>query len=213
MRVKSLGKVIVTSAGTPVSIGSTIAGIMGTEVEPFAIVLNVNDQMLISVDGGASQPVTFTAGATRSAANIVSDINSQTTGLTASDVAGQVYIQSNTTGSLSSLQIEAVNEDAYAALGFSVGTTSGSDGERCCKIRITPIKANAGDLYVGNSATFDTTTGIGFIGYILKPVASPASLDVFEIASSTESNNMNSGDLYLDAASSNDGAFVAIWIA
>lgn len=213
MRIKSLGIVTVTTAGTPVSIGSTIAGVLGTAVQNYAIVLGVNDAMQIVVDGGTSQTVTLTAGATRTAANVVSDINTQTTGLTASVVGGKVYLQSDTTGSDSSIQIEAVAANAYTTLGFSVGSISGLDGERCCRVKITPKKANAGDLYVGNSSTFNSTSGSDLIGLIMKPVASPASLDVFDASTFTDSNSLNTGAFYLDAASSGDGAVVVIWIA
>src|SRR5689334_6047733 len=100
MRSISYGFVTVPVAGTPVSIAGLAATKLGTATGPFAIVLATNDTFIVSVDGGAPQTVTLTAGATRTAAQVVGEINAQTTGITALATAGnKIILVSDTLGS------------------------------------------------------------------------------------------------------------------
>lgn len=104
------------------------ASVSGTEVEPYNITLGSNDTLKIDVDQAASpQTVTITAGTNLSAATIAGEINAQTTGLTATVVHNRIVITSNTVGATSEIDIQAVANDAYTALGFSVSTTNGLD--------------------------------------------------------------------------------------
>ena len=212
MRAISLGIIKVPSAGTPVSIGSTLAIVVGTEVGPFAITTGVNDALLFAVDGGADQPVLLTPGGARTNAQIVSDINGQTTGITASSVAGKVQIASNTVGINSSILIQDVTNAANSTLGFAIGTTIGIIDVRCAKIRLTPLKDNSGDIYVGVKVNFDKTTGDGLIDRLMKPLATPATLDSFVVDSQDDSNILHTANYFIDAVSSNDGVMAAIWV-
>jgi hypothetical protein len=98
---------------------------------PFAITAGVNDTLLISVDGGGNQTITLTPGGARTAAQVVSDINGTITGALAT-VEGKQQIgisSNNTTPSTASIGIVTVANNAYATLGFTVGTYSGSFNE------------------------------------------------------------------------------------
>ena len=86
-----------------------------------------NNAFKIAVDGGSDQTVTLTPG-TRTTQQVVDDLNSGTTDLTASVVAGQVHLASNTTGGSSSLNIKSVAGDSYTVLGFSTGPIVGDAG-------------------------------------------------------------------------------------
>ena len=115
---------------------STLTGGTG----PYAIVLNTNDKLRLSVNEGALLTVTLTAGAARTATEIATDIN---TALNASTSYGPVYghvasddgaaaIQLDTPipfenlpqqkGGASSLQFVEVTNDAFATL-FGAGIT------------------------------------------------------------------------------------------
>lgn len=213
MRVRSLGIITVPSPGTPVSIGQTMATISGTEAGTFNIVVNSNDKLLFSVDGGADQTVTLTAGAARTATQVVGDINGGLTGATASVAANRVNISSNTAGSGGSILVQAVTHSANTTLGFVIGLTSGIQGERCCKISLTPVKGNAGDVYVGAKVNFDKTTGDGLLDRIMKPLASPATLDTFRVETGTDANLLNTQEYFIDADNANDGVMASIWVA
>lgn len=76
----------------------------------------------VKVDGGGTQNITLTAGS-RTAAQVVSDINGTLTGGLASVVNGAVAITSNTTGTSSSVQ--GVTSTSLAVLGFDTTLHSG----------------------------------------------------------------------------------------
>jgi len=96
--------------------------VTGTVSETFAITASSNDKLKIRVDGGTPQTITLTAGATRSAANIVTDINATLVGATASVDTGKVKI---TSGSASGfIEFETVANSANATLGLSLGITA-----------------------------------------------------------------------------------------
>jgi hypothetical protein len=95
--------------------------VVGTEPDTYNIT-GANDTFTVAVDGGGNQNATLTTGTARTAAQVATDINGGTTGLTASVVGeGQVQVISDTTGAAS--QIEIVNGNANATLGFSDSTT------------------------------------------------------------------------------------------
>jgi hypothetical protein len=79
----------------PISLTEGFATIdhLSENSEPFVIVSSIND-LLFQANGEADQQVTLTLGS-RTAAQIVSDINTQTVDITASDVSGQVKIVSD----------------------------------------------------------------------------------------------------------------------
>lgn len=79
--------------------------------------------LIIEVDEGAAQTTTFATANPLTAANVASEVNSQTTGITASDVSGQVRIESDTGGSGSAIQV--TGGTGNAALGFATALVKG----------------------------------------------------------------------------------------
>lgn len=95
--------------------------VTGTVAETYNI-SSTNDKLKIRVDGGTPQTVTLTSGATRSAANVVSDINATLVGATASVSTGKVTITSNSASGF--IEFEVVTNSAYATLGLNVGVSA-----------------------------------------------------------------------------------------
>jgi len=80
--------------------------------------------LLIKVDGGATQTVTFTAGATNPA-NLAGEINNQVTGLVATvDGSNFLVLTSASTGPSASIEIEA-GGTATATVGLPEGVVTG----------------------------------------------------------------------------------------
>ncbi len=103
------------------SIAGTIAGTYN--------ITTSNDVLSIALDGGSAQTITLTTGSARTPVQVVSDINAQLSGGTASvqaDGNGVVAIASNNTTGSSSVAINSVANNAYATLGFTVGTYTGA---------------------------------------------------------------------------------------
>ncbi len=98
-----------------------------------------SDAMKISIDGRASITVTLTSGSARTAAQIVTDINAAFDATFGSGVLNPASVVDNKVklastwyeggGAGSSVKIETVSNNAYTVLGFTVGTTYGTDGK------------------------------------------------------------------------------------
>ncbi len=110
---------------------SRSAKLTSEESEDFVLVNN--QTLVVVVDGGSPQTVTFltadfVAIATAKAAEVAAKISSSLTGARAYDYAGQVRIESLTTGVSSS--IEVTGGSANAALGFAEDDpTIGTSGD------------------------------------------------------------------------------------
>jgi len=111
-------------------VSANAAQVISSEYQLYNITTGSNDKLLIAVDSGTARTVTLTAGQ-RSAAQIAADINAAHADLdgiasAVSDGSGQkVLIQSKTTGTSSSIDIQAITNDAYTELGLTVATVSG----------------------------------------------------------------------------------------
>lgn len=110
-----------TNAGPPVSSTATMVGITDQTFN----ITGSNDSLSIAFDGGSPTVVTLTHGATRSAANIVSDINGAIAGTHASAVSGGlisglVKLVSLTSGASSSV---AVTGTGRTVLGLQASAT------------------------------------------------------------------------------------------
>jgi flagellin len=104
---------------------SDVGQITGTNLGTGAITLGANVSLRLSIDGSATQVVTLTTGDTLE--DIVTDINAGITGGVA-DIVGsgadaRLRIRSSTTGSSSSVVIQAGATNAATALGLTVGQT------------------------------------------------------------------------------------------
>ena len=105
----------------------------GSEIGPFAIVLNTDDKIKLRVRTGGTwgddQTVTLTAAASKTAQAVCDEINAQTDGINATVVNGKIYVEASAVGD--DVELLAVTHDAYSALGLSEGVfahSAGTDG-------------------------------------------------------------------------------------
>jgi len=104
-----------TTIGWSTYVGNTYTGVNGT------------DYLSISVNGGASQTLSLTAGI-RSASQVASEIDAALTGAdAAADNLGRVRVETSVTGSTKTIQIEAAST-ADTPLGFDNSIHTGTDG-------------------------------------------------------------------------------------
>lgn len=107
--------------------GVSSAEVVGTQMGPFNVVAGVNDTVKIAVDGGAPAVITLVAG-TFELVRICAMINAVLNANIASDNNfGSIRLKSPTTGSASSIDVQAVANNAYDTLGLDVYTTSGAN--------------------------------------------------------------------------------------
>ncbi|HEY7335819.1 MAG TPA: flagellin [Bryobacteraceae bacterium] len=136
-----LGLSVGTSTGAAATSGYNIGG--------------GNDVLSISVDGGTAQQFTLTNGANQTANNIVSDL-SGLLGATASVDNGHLVIKSNSTGSGSSVVINAPTSNANATLGLTAATTyGGSQAETGFGVTGVSFTGNISSAAPANSAQVD----------------------------------------------------------
>ena len=153
----------ITSDTGPFVFAAPYAGnVTGSEVGPYTIVTGESDAMTIAVGAGVDQSVVLTQG-TRTAQNVVDEINAQTTSLTASIVDGCVKIAANTI--TDSIIIKAVANDAYTVLGITSGTYPAYDGTNSLVIAVDgeadqTFEMTEGTLTAGQVVTLlSTLTG------------------------------------------------------
>lgn len=108
------GLVIKLPAGA--SVTSTVAG-------PYDVEQGTNDALKLSVGGGASQDFTLTAGLGRTPQQICDDINATAVGFQAVVVPGSL-VKLVAQSPWEAIEIEAVANDAYDTLGFTVGVVA-----------------------------------------------------------------------------------------
>ncbi len=136
----------------------TGAAIAGTVSEPFT--LSPGDSFTIRVDGGAVQTVTFT-GAETTAADVAAAINSQVTGVTASDAGGTVSIVSNTSGASSKLDIDAGTIDPSVVFGFSLAEVTGTESAATAATTLESLLDNSTDYVAGDTIVVTGTDADG----------------------------------------------------
>lgn len=107
--------------------GESAATVTGTVAENYNI-SGSNNQFSVKVDGGGTQTVTLTSGATRTAAQVAADIDAGTTGITTSVSSGKVVLTSQTAGTNSSIEIVTTANSSYVTLGFTIGVYRGVSG-------------------------------------------------------------------------------------
>jgi len=150
---------IALAAGTNDALGvlglTATTGTGAASAAGYNITTGSNDKISISVDGGAAQVFTLTAGANQTAANIVTDL-STLTGAVASVDNGHLVITSNSTGSGSSIVFNAVANDAYTTLGITSATTySGSAAETGFGVSGASFTGNVNSAAPATSAQVD----------------------------------------------------------
>jgi len=92
------------------------ATLLGSQIAPFT--LN-GLTLVVSVDGGSDQTVTFASPNPVGVDAAIDEINDQTTGLIATEESGAIRLTSDTTGTSSTLEI--TGGTGLTALGFTLG--------------------------------------------------------------------------------------------
>lgn len=101
---------------------ATAAAVTGSEDAPFTL----NGLTLrVKVDGGDEQEVTFASANPVYIDSVVDEVNDQTTGLTASATGSALVLTSDTTGTVSLLEV--VGGTGLTELGFTAGIVNGLD--------------------------------------------------------------------------------------
>jgi hypothetical protein len=118
------------------------------------------NQFTVSVDGGATQTITLTAGSNQTEASIRSQINGQLTGAAASWSSNHLVITSDSAGSGSSITIGAGGMsgggtgDAASLFGLAIAETHGAAGNNQLNVSVnggatTTITLTAGPAVTG----------------------------------------------------------------
>lgn len=156
----------------PLSTGTTYYGTDGispttaeliAKAGPYAIVGATNDAFKVSVNGRTTITVTFTAGAARTAAQLVTEINAAFDAIFGVDNLNPAYVYTDDsggthlalrgdlsglhTGPSSSLELETVTHSSYETLGLTEGITRGRPGaEVQLQFRTEPSGGYDGDV-------------------------------------------------------------------
>lgn len=119
-------------ADKPLSLtAATSAQVLGTRQDVFEIKEGVNDKLKIDIDNagaGTGTEITLAAGVWH-AGQIANMINAAlgNAPIASTDGFGRIKLQSLTTGTASEIDIQAIANDAYKTLGFTVGVINGTD--------------------------------------------------------------------------------------
>jgi len=129
--------VVIESGDPRTVVASTLASVRGSVAGPFAISTGVNDLLQVKVDGYTSVAVTLTAGASRTAAQVATDINTAFDAIFGTGVLNPAradgdYLELLSPGFAgrghrSSIELDAATTPAYATLGLVEGDTYGTD--------------------------------------------------------------------------------------
>ena len=148
---------------------------------PFA--LNVNDTLTVSVDGGATQTITFVASdfadiTHATAEEVATAVNARLTGLNAAASDGRLVLKSNTSGAGGSLQVTASSNANLLSAG---NADFGSDHAVAVSLSGAPTGGTAGSFTV--VAKGDGTVGVtpGLTVEVLD--AAGKSLGTFDVGS------------------------------
>jgi flagellin len=150
-----------TSNGALATLGFTAAVTSGAAANNgYAITGGSNDKVYVSVNGGATQTFTLTAGAARTAAQVASDF-SAAVGFTVTADNGQLKFTSTDAGAGSTIEFKTGSNDAYTTLGLTASTTyAGSQAETGFGVAGASFTGNvnsaapttAGDIEAGGSS-------------------------------------------------------------
>jgi len=116
-----------TLTSSPVLGASSPAEVVTTNADTYAITVTVDDKVKFTIDGVSVPAITLTAGAARTAAQIVADLNGDVE-FAALALASKLELgatdkvritSKRTVGN--SIEVEAIAADAYTILGLAVG--------------------------------------------------------------------------------------------
>jgi len=113
-----------TAFGEQTGFAGTAGTVLSSNTENFTIGATTKT-LKLAFDRGNSVTVTLTEGS-RTAAQVVADINAAIGATVASDESGAVQLTSTWVGYYSRIAIETVADDAYTVLGFTVSDNDGT---------------------------------------------------------------------------------------
>lgn len=133
--------------------GAATAGAAGAGTFTFT---GANNQLSISVNGGAAQVFTLT-GSNQTAAQVANQITTAgLTGATVSAVNGYLEFQSTATGAAASITINAPASNANATLGLTAGTYNGTQAETGFGVTGVSFTGNVASAAPSQSAQVDS---------------------------------------------------------
>jgi hypothetical protein len=112
------------AVGGVVICGPEPRSLEGTVKGPYAITNGSNDAMVIAIGSGSDQTFDLTAGESRTATQVATDINATATGFVASVSDDRVVLTA--TAPWNDIIIKTVANNAYNTLGFTVGSYAAS---------------------------------------------------------------------------------------
>ena len=132
--------------------GSPVAG---TAAINGFVINGTNDQVSVSVNGGAAQVFTLTHG-TRTAAQIASDLSGLTGATAAADTNNHVVFQTSAVGNGTSIAFNAPSNNANATLGLTAATTySGTQAETGYGVTGSSFTGNVNSAAPADAAQVD----------------------------------------------------------
>jgi hypothetical protein len=149
---------VAISAGThdaTATLGLGGSPVAGAAAAGGFVINGANDQVSISVNGGAAQVVTLRHG-TRTAAQIASDLSGLTGATVAADSHGHLVFQTTAVGNGTSIMFNAPSNNANATLGLTAATTyCGTQAETGFGVTGSSFTGNVNSLAPAVSAQVD----------------------------------------------------------
>jgi flagellin len=156
-----------TSNGALATLGFTAVANSGAAANNgYGITASTNDKVYVSVNGGATQTFTLTAGAARTATQVASDFTAAV-GFTVTADNGQLNFTSTDTGAGSTIEFKTGSNSAYTTLGLTASTVyTGNQAETGFGVAGASFTGNvnsaapttAGDIEAGGSSQSEAFT-------------------------------------------------------
>jgi hypothetical protein len=153
---------VIESALGPITFQQELSGrFTGTEIGPHTVVLDTNDKFSVRVGvpgtWGPTQTATITAGV-RTTQQVCDDINAGTTGINCTVVNSRFHVEAIDPGD--DVEVLAIANDAYSALGVTEGVASHTAGTDSLVIAVNGGADQIFDLEPahGETAQFSLTS-------------------------------------------------------
>lgn len=183
-----------SASGTPTATNKP-ATLLGSKVQTFSITTGVNDQFSLRMNG-IDYTATLTAGAARTAAQIVTDING-VPGLSGVASAGtlanlnKVRLTSTTNNAGSTLEI--LNGTANDTLGFTAGTTASATAVAAQEV-VNELLATA-SFTTNGVAYVSTINGAQYVTFEAVTTGAATSSVAFTSGSASAFNELSGTDI------------------
>lgn len=163
----------------------------------------------ISVDEASAQPIVIFGNAAQTFDELITQINADLMGATASISSGDIIIVSDVVGKASSVLL--ANDALFTCLTTYIGIGSATVGLGSCTIYAkdaSPVVA--GVVQIGNGIDVDVATGVISVDLSTTPIATTNSLGAVMVPNSGNINIDGSGNISVPIATSSDSGLVSI---